>query len=199
MRVSSYLKTAAAMVAAALLIPAGISQAGSRNCTGTCYEEVPAPSYYRTLKRRIELRRGVYEVDRVPSLYGWATRRVLVDDGIEWHSEPAVYKTVKVRKRLKSRTIWEKRWVDGRHIMCKVKLPGKTVWVNKRVLVKPGRRWKTRSAPTYTYVKKRILLRPYKNLVIYHKDDHRYVNERVEIQPEATVWRPIGKSFGKDW
>ncbi|MGF1620778.1 MAG: hypothetical protein ACFCUR_09205 [Rhodomicrobiaceae bacterium] len=199
MRVSSFLKTVAAGFAAALLIPAAASQAGDRNCTGNCYEEVPAPSYHQTLKRRVTLQRGAYEIDREPSLYGSATKRVLVDDGVEWHEEPAVYKTVKVRKRLKSRTTWEKRWVDGRHIMCEVKVPGKTVWVNKKVLVKPARRWKTRSAPTYKYVQKRILLRPYKNIAVYHKARHKYVRERVEIQPEATVWQPVGKSFGKDW
>jgi hypothetical protein len=188
-----------AMAFAVALIGSGTaSQAGGRGCIGGCYEEVPAPPIYTTWTRRETLRRGVYEIDREPSLYGIATRRVLVDDGVEWDGEPAVYKTVKVRRNIRSRVRWEKRWIDGKYVMCKVKVPGKTVWVDKRVQVSPARRWKVRSNPTYRYVSERVLLRPYKNILVYHRAKHRYVREKVVIRPEATVWAPIGAYADKD-
>jgi hypothetical protein len=179
-------------------LPAGVLQAGERGCTGQCYEEAPAPPIHRVFERRITYAPGVYEIDRVPPLYGWATRRVLLDSGVEWRERPAVYKTIKVRQRIRSRTLWEKRWVDGRYIMCKVRVPSKTFWVHKRVLVSPGKRWKVRAQPVYGYVKKRILLHQSKNIAIYHPPVQRYVREQVVIRPESTVWVPISKTQG-DW
>ena len=175
----------------ALALQTGVSSAGERGCFGDCYEQVQAPVIHRKFLRRVELERGAYEIDREPSLYGLATRRVLLHDGIDWNETPAVYKTVKVRKHVRSRVTWEKRWVDGKHIMCKVRIPGKTVWATKRILVSGARRSKLRSNPTYGYVQKRILLRPYKNIAIYHRARHRYVREHVVIQPEAYVWQPV--------
>lgn len=175
----------------AFALQIGATAAGERGCFGDCYEQVPAPVIHRTFLRRVEIERGAYEIDREPSLYGLATRRVLLDDGIDWQERPAVYKTVKVRKHVKSRVIWEKRWVDGKHIMCKVRVPGKTVWATKRILVSGARRSKAYSNPTYGYVQKRILLRPYKNIAVYHRARHKYVREHVAIQPEASIWQPI--------
>jgi hypothetical protein len=174
-----------------LLPQTGPSAAGERGCYGECYEQVPAPAMHRTFKRRVLLEEGAYEIAREPSLYGLSTRRVLLDDGIEWREKPAVYKTVKVRQHLRSRVKWEMRWVNGKYIKCKVKVPARTVWTTKKVLVSKGRRWKVRSNPVYGHVQKRILVRPYKNIAIYHKARHKYVHERVVIQPEAWVWAPV--------
>lgn len=181
----------AAAAGLAFALQMSISAAGERGCFGDCYEQGPAPVIHRTFLRRVEIERGAYEIDREPSLYGLATRRVLLDDGIDWHDSPAVYKTVKVRRHVRSHVIWEKRWVDGKHIMCKVRVPGKTVWATKRILVSGARRSKLRSHRTYGYAQKRILLRPYKNIAVYHRARHRYVREHVAIQPEAYIWQPV--------
>lgn len=167
-------------------------QAGER-CRGECYERVPKPVIHRTFKRRITAERGAYEVHRVPSQYGWARRRVLIDDGIEWREKPAVYKTVKVRKRIPSRHHWEMRWINGKYVKCKIRVPGKTVWVNKKVQVSPARRWKVRSKPVYEYVEERILLKPYRNIAVYHPERAYHVRERVTIQPEGWSWRKISE------
>lgn len=167
------------------------SSAGDRHCYRNCYEQVPAPAMHRTFLRRETLERGEYEIDREPSLYGLATRRVMVDDGIEWRETAPVYKTVKVRSHTRSHVIWTKRWVNGKHIMCKVRVPGETVWVEKRIRVSGGHRTKLRGQPTYAYEQERILIRPYKNIAIYHRAQHRYLRERVTIQPESFVWQPL--------
>jgi hypothetical protein len=169
----------------------GVAAAGGHHCYRNCYEEVPAPAIHRTFLRRETLQRGEYEIDREPSLYGLATRRVMVDDGIEWQETAPVYKTMTVRSHTKSHVIWTKRWVNGKHIMCKVRVPGETVWVDKRILVSGGHRTKLHGRPTYDYVQERILIRPYKNIAIYHRAQHRYLRERVSIRPESYVWQPL--------
>lgn len=175
----------------AFALQIGASGAGERGCFGDCYEQVAAPVMHRTFLRRATIEPGAYEIDREPSLYGLATRRVLLDEGTEWRETPAVYKTVKLRKHVQRHVIWEKRWVDGKYIMCKVHVPGKTIWTTKRILVSGEHRSKLRSSPVYGYVQKRILLRPYKNIAIYHRARHNYVRERVAIRPEATVWQSV--------
>lgn len=191
MRFTYTLWTIAMGASLALALSATAPHAGEKGCHGQCYEEVPAPAYSATFKRRVEIEPGAYEIAREPSLYGRATRRVLLDSGVEWRERPAVYKTVKVRQHLKSRVTWEKRWINGKYVMCKVRVPGQTVWTHREVLVSPARRWKERSAPVYGTVEKRILLRPYKNIAIYNRARHAYVRERVVIQPEGTVWAPV--------
>lgn len=167
-------------------------QAGE-GCKGECYERVPHPVIHRTFKRRITTQRGVYEVQRVPSQYGWVRRRILVDDGIEWREKPAVYKTVKIRKRVPSTHRWEMRWINGKYVKCKIRVPGKTVWAHKQVLVSPARRWKVRGKPVYDYAEERILLKPYKNIAVYHPERAYHVRERVTIQPEGSRWRKISE------
>ena len=191
MRLSSHFRIIASAAMFSAFLPIGVSLAGETGCTGQCYEEAPAPPIHRTFKRRITIEPGVYEIAREPALYGWATRRVVLNSGVEWRETPAVYKTVRVRQHIRGHVIWEKRWINDRYVMCKVKVPAETVWVDKQVMVSPAKRWKVRSVPVYGYVQKRILIHQYKNIAIYHRAQTRYVHERVIIQPESTVWVPV--------
>jgi hypothetical protein len=73
----------------ALALQTGISAAGERGCFWDCYEQEPARVIHRTFLRRVEIERGAYEIDREPSFYGIATRRVLLDDDANWHDSYA--------------------------------------------------------------------------------------------------------------
>jgi hypothetical protein len=165
------------LVAGAAL--SGTAEAGKRRCVHECYEQVPAPVIHKTYKYRVQEKRGRYAIKRKPSRYGWVKRRV-------WVKRPAIYRTVTIRRKLPARYVWEKRWVNGRYIKCKVRVPGKIVERTKRVLVS-----RTRYVRTGEYVKRRILLKPYKNISVYDRARHRYVIRRVAIQPEGYVWRPL--------
>jgi hypothetical protein len=169
---------------------AGPAQAGGR-CEGDCYVKEAPPVIHRTWKRRIQVEQGVYEIARKPSLYGWVRKKVAL--GREWHEIPAVYKTVRVSERTRTRYVWEKRLVKGREVMCKVKVPGERIVTEKTVLVSPARRVAV-GAPAYAYVERRVLLRPYKNIAIYHPARHVYTTERVAIQPEGYVLRKVRHS-----
>ncbi len=189
---SSYLLPALAALVAALAGNGAI--AGETRC-GTavaCYQKEPAPVIHRTLQRRHVIEPGLYEVARVPSLYGWRKRRVVIEPGhIVWHETPPVYRTVTVTKRVSGGYRWEKTLVNGRETLCKVKLPPRTVTVERKVLVSKGRRWAERTAPVYAWSEERVLLRPYKNIAIYTPSHVLITRERVAIQPEGYVWRKI--------
>jgi hypothetical protein len=191
MRNTSKIWKLAAGAGLALMLQAGASAGGERGCYGNCYEQGPAPVMHRTFLRRVTSDPGAYEIDREPSVYGLATRLELVDDGVEWRETPGLYKTIKVRQHVRSRVTWQKRWVDGKYIMCKVRVPGGTVWTTKRILVSGAHGSRQRAAPVYNYVQKRILLRPYKNIAIYHRARRHYVRERIAIQPESFIWQPV--------
>jgi hypothetical protein len=167
----------------------GPVQAGSP-CHG-CYVQDTPPVVYRNWKRRVQVEQGVYEVVREPSVYGLARRKVRL--AREWREIPAIYKTVRVTERTRTRYVWEKRLVKGREVMCKVKVPGERIVTEKQVLVSPARRIAV-GAPAYAYVERRVLLKPYKNIAIYHPARHVYATERVAIQPEGYVWRKARRS-----
>jgi hypothetical protein len=184
--------TAMSVLAGGLLLGvlAQPALAGER-CAGDCYIQAKPPVVYRTFKRRIQLERGFYEIAREPALYGWARRKVALER--EWHEIPAVYKTVRVTERTRTRYVWEKRLIRGREVMCKVKVPGERIVTERSVLVSPARRVAI-GAPAYAYAERRVLLRPYKNIAIYHPARHVYATERVAIQPEGYVLRKVGRS-----
>lgn len=174
------LKFLAASIGLFALAMTGTAEAGRRGCpadVAECYEQVPVPVIHKTYHYRLQEERGLYEIARRPSLYGWATQRA-------WEHRDAVYKTVTVRQKLRSRIAWEKRWVDGRYVMCKVRVPGEIVEREKRVLVSPARMVRTSA-----YEGRRILLRPYRNVSVYHRARYRHVSERLTIQPEAYTWQ----------
>jgi len=189
---SPHFISALALVASLMAVP--VAQAGESGC-GTavaCYEKVPAPVIHRTIQRRHVIEPGLYEVARVPSLYGWRKRRVMVEPGqVIWNETPPVYRTVTVTKRVPGGYRWEKRGVNGRETLCKVKLPPRTLTVEKKILVSKGQRWAERMPPIYAWTEDRILLRPYKNIAIHTPPHVLATRERVAIQPEGHVWRKI--------
>lgn len=160
----------------------GSAWAGDAGCKGECYEAVPPKPIHKKFKYRVMTKQGEYSIAREPALYGWAKRPYL-----EWHE--AEYRTETVQVRLPARTTWEKRWVKGRYVMCKVRVPGEVVERERRVKVHPAG-----YVQTGEWGEKRILLKQYKNIAIYDRARHEYSTDRVVIQPEGHVWRRVRKS-----
>jgi len=186
-----FLAVAAVLTGAVLGVSlAEPAQAGGY-CGGDCYVKDTPPVIHRAWKRRIQVEQGVYEVVREPALYGWTRQKVALER--EWHETPAVYKTVRVTERTRTRYVWEKRLVKGRDVMCKVKVPGERIVTEKQVLVSPARHVAV-GTPAYGYVERRVLIRPYQNITHYHPARHVYTTERVAIQPEGYVWRKARRS-----
>jgi hypothetical protein len=152
-----------------------------------CVAKAPLRPVHRTYIRRDVVEPGVYEVQRQPSVYGWTSERVETPGETIWHEEPAVYRTVPVRIRRAGGWACEKRIVRGKEALCKVRLPATYVTVERRILVRPARRWAERSPPSVGYAHRRILLRPYKNIAHFQRPYIAWYREHLTIQPE-----PVG-------
>jgi hypothetical protein len=95
----------------ALILQVGASAGGERGCYGNCYEQAPAPVMHRTFLRRVTTDPGAYEIDREPSVYGLATRRELVDDGVEWRQKRILlrpYKNIAIYHRARNHYVRER-------------------------------------------------------------------------------------------
>jgi hypothetical protein len=158
-----------------------------------CYVQAPLPPVKRTFIRRDVVEPGVYEVTRSPSVYGWTHRQVEQPGAVIWHEEPSVYRTVQVRVRKPGGSTWRSACVEGQAAVCRVRVPPTYITVEKRILVKRGRRWAERSAPPSVGVEhRRILLRPYKNYAHFQRPYVALSRERVAVQPEGFQWVPAG-------
>lgn len=163
---------------------------GALMARAECYVQAPLRPVKRTFIRRDVVEPGVYEVARQPSLYGWVKEPVAVPGPVVWHEEPAVYRTVSVRLRTGGGWVWQKQMVHGKEAMCRVRLPETYTTVEKRVLVRPARRWAERTPGTVGYVHRRILLRPYKNVAHFQRPFIAYSRENVTVEPEGSQWQP---------
>jgi hypothetical protein len=157
-----------------------------------CYVRAPLRPVHRTYIRRDVVEPGVYEVTRSPSSYGWTHQTVQQPDAVIWHEEPSVYRTVQVRVRKPGGSVWRSACVQGQAALCRVRVPPTYVTVEKRILVKRGRRWAERSPSSESVIHRRILLRPYKNYAHFQRPYIALSRERVAVQPEGSRWVPAG-------
>jgi hypothetical protein len=157
-----------------------------------CVVQAPLRPVHRTYIRRDVVEPGVNEVRRVPSVYGWTSERVEAPGPVVWHVEPPVYRTVPVTIRRPGGWAWEKRLVHGKEALCRVRLPSTAVAAERRILVRPGRRWAERTQSSVGYVHRRILLRPYKNIAHFQRPYVAWSREHLRVQPEGYRWVPAG-------
>lgn len=160
----------------------GSAWAGEAGCKSECYEAVAPKPIRKTFRYRVMTKQGVYGITRTAPQYGWVKRPYL-----QWRE--AEYRTVTTHVRLPAHSVWEKRWVNGKHVMCKVRVPGEVVERERSVLVHPAG-----YVTTGEWGEKRILLKQYKNIAVYDRARHQYSTERVSIQPEGHAWRRLPKS-----
>jgi len=153
-----------------------------------CYVKAPLRPVHRTYIRRDVVEPGVYEVARTPSVYGWTSEAVEQPGDVIWHEEPPVYRTVQVRVRRAGGWTWQSGCVRGKEAICRVRVPGAYVTAERRILVKPGRRWAERTPSSIGYVHRRILLRPYKNIAHFQRPYIAWSREHLTVQPEGERW-----------
>jgi hypothetical protein len=169
-----------------------LAGAAAETARGECYVQAPLRPVHRTYIRRDVVEPGVYEVSRSPSVYGWTHQQVEQPGAVIWHEEPSVYRTVQVRVRKPGGSVWRSACVQGQAAVCRVRVPPTYVTVEKRILVKRGRRWAQRTPSSVGLVHRRILLRPYKNFAHFQRPYVSLSREHVAVQPEGFQWVPAG-------
>lgn len=159
-----------------------------------CYVQAPLRPLHRTYIVRDVVEPGVYEIGRRPALYGFTREAVGQPGGVIWHEEPSEYRTVQVRVRKPGHSVLRESCVNGRPAVCRVHVPAEYVTVEKRVLVRRGRRWAERVPGSVDYVERRVLLRPYKNYAHFQRPYVSFSREHLTLQPEGARWvRTSGK------
>ncbi len=153
-----------------------------------CYVQAPLAPVHRSYIRRDVVEPGVYEVGRSPAVYGWTRQAVAQPGGVIWHEEPSVYRTVQVRVRQGGGSAWREQCVGGQAGVCRVHVPASYITVEKRVLVKRGRRWAEHTPSTVAYTERRILLKPYKNYAHFERPYIAFSREHLTVQPEGSRW-----------
>ncbi len=153
-----------------------------------CYVQAPRPPVHRSYIRRDVVEPGVYEVSRSPATYGWTRQAAVQPGGVVWHEEPSVYRTVPVRVRQPGGSAWREQCVNGQAAVCRLRVPPSYITVEKRVLVKRGRRWAERIPATVAYTDRRVLLRPYKNYAHFQRPYIAFSREHLTVQPEGYRW-----------
>jgi hypothetical protein len=176
-----------AMIAGALIL----AGAAFESAQAECYVQAPQRPVHRTYVRRDVVEPGVYEAARATSLYGWAHKKDERPGEAVWHEEPPVYRTVQVRVRKPGGSVWRQSCIGGEAAVCRVRVPSAYVTVEKRILVKRGRRWAERTPSSVGYAHRRILLRPYKNFAHFQRPNAAYSRERVTVHPEGSRWVPV--------
>ncbi len=151
-----------------------------------CYVQAPLRPVHRTYIRRDVVEPGVYEVERTPSLYGWVHQKVEQPGEVIWREEPSVYRTVQVRVRRPGGSAWRHACIGGQAAVCRVRVPPAFETVERRILVRRGRRWAERTPSSVGYVHRRILLRPYKNYAHFQRPYIALSRERLTVYPEGS-------------
>jgi hypothetical protein len=184
------MKRCARAFSVAILGALTLAGAAFENARAECYVQAPLRPVHRTFIRRDVVEPGVYEATRSPSQYGWVHKKVVQPGEVVWHEEPSVYRTVQVRIRKTGGSAWRQACIGGEAAVCRVRVPPTYVTVEKRILVKRGRRWAERTPSSVGYVHRRVLLRPYRNYAHFQRPYVAYSRERVTVYPEGSRWVP---------
>ncbi len=111
MRIQYFLHGVAVALIASFAISSAPSQAGGRDCGWHCFDDNSDSSYHRTYLRRIEVERGVYEIARKPSRYGWVKTRVRINGRYKWRKKRVLlrpYKNIAIYRRPHHKYVWER-------------------------------------------------------------------------------------------
>lgn len=168
---------------------------------GQCYIKVKQAAIYKTLSKKILLRKAMKKRVQVrPAQYHWKVKKILVKPKrYTQRIIPAQYRMINHRVLIKpSYHAWKKgkgliTRIDETtgEILCRVKIPAVYKNVRKKVLVRPAHSIKSVQPAVYKQIKTKTMLSPvvYKTAYI----PARYTTKiyKVKTSTAKYVWRPI--------
>jgi len=182
------MKKSARALSAAIIAALALDCTIAADLRAECYVKEPLRPVHRTYIRRDVVEPGVYDVSRTPSVYGWTDEAVHEPGETIWHEEPSLYRTVPVRVRRPGGWLWRKQCIGGKEAVCRVRTPPAYMTVEKRVLVRRGKRWSEKVPASTGYVQRRLLLKPYKNYAHFQRPYTSWYRVHLTIQPEGYRW-----------
>lgn len=180
-----------ALAAGACLAFAGPASAGGKALS--CYEKAVVPAAYKTVHERVLVKPATRHVVRQPAVYGYRTKRVVVQpERVTYRSVAPIYQTQHRKVLVRPASVgWEYQYRKGRKVLCKVKHPAVYNTVAQTVLVKPGGRVAIRQPAIYGTVKERVLVRAASSHVVQQPAVYNTVTRTVKVRDAQAVWRPV--------
>jgi len=173
-----------------------------------CYEPYRTPPVYDTVYENVEVHPGYRHVEKTPPIYGTRKRAVLVQaESVGYRTIPAQYGYEKemvlvepARKVARvvpavTRTVydkvrvsdggyrWEWQWIDGRKVLCKVKVKAHYKKVARTVVVQDAYTVYEKVPAQYAYQKRKVLIVPERTETYVIPAKYDYVLEQVVVQP----------------
>ncbi|WP_137113654.1 MULTISPECIES: hypothetical protein [Mesorhizobium] len=184
-----------------------------------CYEHIQRAPVYGTVTERVELYPATTDVRISAPIIGTRERVTrLSPETVGVRVVPAQYRTIReryvlepakvVQRRLPPRTEaryrkelvpggykWEWRVINGRKVLCKIKLPARYRTVVERVPVGPDRVVRQKVAATYGYREKVIEITPERRERYVIPARYASETEQVVLRPKIVQEIPIGPAY----
>ena len=168
---------------------------------GQCYAKVKKAANYKTLTKRILVKKASSKRVFVRGAqYQWLNRRVLVKPASYTQRViPAVYKTVTKRVMIKPSYL---KWKKGKglitridnttgEILCRVRVPAVYKKVRRKVLVRAARIIKIPHAAIYKTIKNKRLISPVQYKTVRTPARYKTKKYRVKTTSAKYVWRQV--------
>jgi hypothetical protein len=185
-----------------------------------CYERYRTAQVYDTVTENVQVNPGYTHVEITPPIYGVKTREVMVKPGrIKYRTTPALYSYEKERVLVEpARTVkrlvpaitetrykkvrvadgghsWEWRVINGRKVLCKIKLKARYQHVAYTVEVAPARTVHETVPARYAYNKRKVLVEPERTESYVLAPEYETVREQVMIQQKQVRHYEVAPSY----
>lgn len=183
----------AALATAALVLTGALSPAAAGGRSVECYEPTYTPPAYGTARERVQVNPAYSRVDGVPAIYGTRKRAMLVSP------ERVAYETVPALVRTQYRTVkvsdggygWEWRVIDGRRVLCKVKLGAQYRKVAETVVVRAAYQRQVVIPAVYSYETENVEVQPEQQWTVDAPASYEVVKRRVVLSDGSTSWQRV--------
>ena len=186
------MKPISAAVAASFLL-AAVSPGIAGGKPIECYEPYRTAPVYGTVTENVQVNPESSWVYRTAPIYGTRKREILIrPEQVAYEVVPAVvktkYRTVKVAG---AGSGWEWRWINGRKVLCKVKLKARYEKVAETVVVRAEYKRRIVVPAVYDYEVERVLIQPEQKRLVVSPPSYRAVSREVVIREGESGWKRV--------
>lgn len=158
-----------------------------------CYKPYHVPPVYGTVEEDVMLHPARRQVDYSPPIYGTERRLVELSPAyVTWEMVPPVTKTYyKKVKVADGGYAWEWRWINGKRVLCKVRVNARYELMGHSVVVRPAHRRKVVVPAQYGWSTEQVVVRPGHKRIVDVPPTYRTVTRQVVVEPGHSGWQRV--------
>jgi hypothetical protein len=181
----------AAVAASFLLAAASPGIAGGKPVE--CYEPYRTAPVYGTVSEHVQVNPESSWVYRTPPIYGTRKREIQIrPEQVAYEVVPAVVKTKYRKVKVADGGYgWEWRWINGRKVLCKVKVKARYEKVAETVVVRAEYKRRIVIPAVYDYEVERVLIQPEQKRLVVSPPSYRTVSREVVIREGESGWKRV--------